>query len=217
MGGGGDQACYVNLVIAPSPPPLTFWRYLVGGRVGRNMLQGNKVQLWCTICVYFCYRMMYVFVMNVPKTSVYVVFVYSWVNYTTCCKLLLAPVHSAPNRQPQLTLNCSSSVPSPWLASILMLFSSSSVRRTLSQVFKTLAGRKILFLHSTCRWTWLPPCEHKASEVSALNLGLGSWAFRCSSQSSLQVIAMLVESSWNVIAHGDHGRGSEGESGEWSG
>jgi hypothetical protein len=27
----------------------------------------------------------------------------------------------------------------------------------------------------------------------------------------------LVESSWNVLAHGDAGRGSEGEAGEWSG
>jgi len=26
-----------------------------------------------------------------------------------------------------------------------------------------------------------------------------------------------VESSWNVMAHGDAGRGSEGETGEWSG
>jgi len=30
------------------------------------------------------------------------------------------------------------------------------------------------------------------------------------------VIIYVVDSSWNVMVHGDAGKGSEGETGEWS-
>ena len=39
----------------------------------------------------------------------------------------------------------------------------------------------------------------------------------CGQNVELLNVKLAVDSSWNVMAHGDAGRGSEGETGEWSG